>query len=118
MPKMPEFGIPCIVPRLFQAGSDGEEKQSHQITVRNKILIKTPHPSRLAFSSKKSLSFLNFGGELKREILDIKQITKIQYLFTSLKTDFLKLSHPLNSLIFPEQFGEKPCISERVKGRI
>ena len=88
MPKMPEFGIPCIVPRLFQAGSDGEEKQSHQITVRNKILIKTPHPSRLAFSSKKSLSFLNFGGELKREILDIKQVTKNQFLFTSLKTDF------------------------------
>ena len=28
MPKMPEFGIPCIVPRLVQAGGDGEEKQS------------------------------------------------------------------------------------------
>ena len=44
MPKMPEFGIPCIVPRLVQAGGDGEEKQSQQITVRNRILIKTSDP--------------------------------------------------------------------------
>ena len=44
MPKMPEFGIPCIVPRLVQPGGDGEEKQSHQITVRNRILIKTSDP--------------------------------------------------------------------------
>ena len=45
MPKMPEFGIPCIVTRLVQALGDGEEKQSEQITVRNRILIKTPDPS-------------------------------------------------------------------------
>ena len=67
MPKMPEFGIPCIVSRLVQAGGDGEEKQSHQITVRNRILIKTPQ-------STPSLSPPLQGGIFFQEILIFHKI--------------------------------------------